>query len=59
MNGYVIPFLKEPFQSKISFQLTMDKDVQDMIQKETMRKSNTIKVEFLRNLFLVKKEGWG
>ena len=67
VDGYVIPFQRKPFQSKIPFQLAtsreqqklLDKEVKEMLKKGAIRQVSTVKGEFLSNLFLVKKKDGG
>ena len=61
------PFQRKPFQSEIPFQLItsreqqklMDKEVQETLKKTAIRQANTVKGEFLSNLFLVRKTDKG
>ena len=65
VDGYVIPFQRKPFQSKIPFQLAtsreqqklIDTEVKKMLKKGAIRQASTVNGEFLSNLFFVKK-GW-
>ena len=67
VRGYVIPFQRKPFQSKIPFQLAtsreqqklLDTEVKERLKEGAIRQVSTIKGEFLSNLFLVKKKDGG
>ena len=60
VDGYVIPFQRKPFQSKILFQLTtsqeqqklIDTKVREILKKGAIRQASTVNGEFLNNLFL-------
>ena len=66
-KGYKIPFHSKSFQSKIPSQPIASQEeeelvklgVKEMLKKRTIRKVQPSKGEFVSNLFLVKKEGWG
>ena len=65
VKGYKIPFHSKFFQSKFSSQPIVSQEgeefvkleVKEMLKKGTIRKFQPSKGEFVRNLFLVKKEG--
>ena len=67
VDGYKIPFQRKPFQTKAPFQLVasreqqklMGKEVKEMLKKGATRQASTVKGEFLRNLFLIKKKDGG
>ena len=65
VKGYKISFHSKFFQSKFSSQPIVSQEgeefvkleVKEMLKKGTIRKFQPSKGEFVRNLFLVKKEG--
>ena len=67
LDGYVTPFQRKPFQSKIPFQLVtsreqqklMDKEVKEMLRNGAIRQANKVKGEILSNFFFAKKEDGG